>query len=585
LIKFQNIDEWPRQALSPKKALAFFLGFLALVFALYSGVSGHEYVLDDEAVFSKNAFTQKGVAGISEIVTHSYFYGYKDIYNLTYRPLSVVSFAIEKDLFGNNPKAGHFINLFLYALSSFFIFIWLRLLFRNKSMAIPLITSLLFLVHPLHVEVVANIKSRDELLALSFILLSLIFFLKYFDQKNAKFLSGGALCFTLALFSKESTVTFLVLVPLTLYFFAGVKFKEVVKPSLCLLPGVLAYFAMRVWVLGSMTGADTLLQENVLRQASSFPERLATGISLMGQSLMLLVFPKDLVYDYSSLEQVPLVNFDSLIVWAVLLPLGYFFYRAVKKIKEKELLTFGILFALITYSVTSNIFVLSGVTFAERHLFIPSLGFCFCLALLLYQLFEKKQNILFGLVGLFLLLWSVKTLQRVPDWQSNGRLFARDYKKAPTNPRLIRDYCRVRIDQALQQQRQGGGREMLEEVEGILKGRLEKAPEDKRSLVILGLTYLHLGHNDKAIEVLTKVRDRREGGRYFMIAMTKRRMDEGMALEKQGKFEEAIKYFEVVVKNVPAHFEAFDHMGRCYEELGLFDKAKEMFLRRDALRR
>ena len=169
----------------------FYLIFLFIFsFIIYGNTFQNEYALDDGIVITQNHFVQKGIAGIPDILTHDSFFGWlkganNDVAGGRYRPLSLVSFAIENSIFGNNPGASHFINVLLYAVLGMSVFILLnRLLIIKQTqfsnlIHLPFLTALLFIAHPVHTEAVANIKGRDEILSLLFSIIAIINFICY----------------------------------------------------------------------------------------------------------------------------------------------------------------------------------------------------------------------------------------------------------------------------------------------------------------------------------------------------------------------------------------------------------------------
>ena len=144
-----------------------------LSFLLYVNTLKHEYTIDDLIVVTSNKLTQQGVSAIPDIFSHSYMFGYNGREDESYRPLTLTTFALEKSMFDANSSASHFIQVLLYALTILVLFRYLvRLLGEDRLTLVALIT-LLFAVHPLHTEVVANVKSRDELMCALFLFLSL----------------------------------------------------------------------------------------------------------------------------------------------------------------------------------------------------------------------------------------------------------------------------------------------------------------------------------------------------------------------------------------------------------------------------
>ena len=193
--------------------LWFALGCAVLAFLLYANTLGFSYVLDDFSLIKENLLTQKGISGLPEIFKSSYRSGYYLPDNDLYRPLSKAMFAIEWELAPNSPELSHWVNVLIYASIGFLLY---RLLFSitNNNTWLSLVIALLFITHPLHTEVVSNIKSRDELLSFLFFLLMSLASLKYLSGERWWYLVGTGLSFALALLSKESSIVFAVAVPL-----------------------------------------------------------------------------------------------------------------------------------------------------------------------------------------------------------------------------------------------------------------------------------------------------------------------------------------------------------------------------------
>ena len=167
------------EALSIRKTKRW-LGILLAVIgiAVYANTFSHEYVLDDWGLMPENKVTRRGFEGLGEIFRTSYRTGMDVADNSLYRPLSKATFAIEWAIAPNQPILGHVDNILLYGLACFVLFLTLTKLFRQQLL-VPFLATLLFAVHPLHTEVVANIKSRDEIMCLLFLCWSLISVIRY----------------------------------------------------------------------------------------------------------------------------------------------------------------------------------------------------------------------------------------------------------------------------------------------------------------------------------------------------------------------------------------------------------------------
>lgn len=175
-----------------------------LALAFYGNSVFNDYVLDDGLVILENPVTQKGFSGLKEIFSSDAYDSYYKQMNSAnqlsggrYRPLSIATFAIEWELFGQNPLISHLLNILLFGFSAFFIFRFLFIHLKPGDGDFALLTTLLFIIHPIHTEVVANIKSRDEILSFLFIILALHSLLTFYN--SGKFKSGIAAILSLFL--------------------------------------------------------------------------------------------------------------------------------------------------------------------------------------------------------------------------------------------------------------------------------------------------------------------------------------------------------------------------------------------------
>ncbi|HFC00457.1 MAG TPA: hypothetical protein ENJ53_06590, partial [Phaeodactylibacter sp.] len=283
---------------------ALVLFFCAIV--LYISTLRFDYVLDDIIVITDNDFTKKGFAGIKDIFTTESFQGYfgeqRDLVEGgRYRPLSIASFAVEYQFFGLNQAVSHFVNVLLYALLALLLFRVMALLFPIKKKkkwyyTLAFVSSLLFVLHPLHTEVVANIKGRDEILSLMGALAALYSIIKYSKKEKRIYLLMGASCYFLALLAKENALTFLAIIPLSLYFFTKTKFKKIAISFVPLFGVALLYLLIRYRVIGYFLSSGSEITDlmNNPFYGISTGERLATAFYTLALYLKLLIFPHPL---------------------------------------------------------------------------------------------------------------------------------------------------------------------------------------------------------------------------------------------------------------------------------------------------
>jgi hypothetical protein len=291
------------------KILFMLLGGVA--FLLYINTAGHGYVYDDFSVITGNKITAKGLAGIPEILKTSYWYGMTGNNDAMYRPFSLITFAIENQVSKDNASLSHVVNILLYVLTSLLLLRLLLKIFSNYHKFIPFMVALLWVVHPLHTEVIANIKSRDEIMSFLFGILAIQFMVFSYEESKIKSLLLGGLFYFFALLSKENAITYLAVIPVTVYFICTSR-KQILYSILSLGIFTVAYTLIRQSVLHSeITEAKLAVFQNALQAAPDAASRYATCIKILALYIIKFLFPVNLSSDYS-FNQIPIINFAGL---------------------------------------------------------------------------------------------------------------------------------------------------------------------------------------------------------------------------------------------------------------------------------
>jgi tetratricopeptide (TPR) repeat protein len=422
--------------------------FLALItFILYANTLNLKYTLDDRLVITDNKFTKQGIHGIKKILFSDSFDGfYGEKKNLLpggrYRPLAQITFAIEYQIFGGiNPFFSHLGNLICFALICILIFILLNELNKPPPntiwyLSLTFITTVLYIAHPIHTEAVANTKGRDELFCMLFSLITILLVLKYLNTNKILYLLIYSVCFFLALMSKETAITFLVIIPLTIYFFKNYNFKKIIISILPLLLATFAYGIIRYKALGFMLNSGTIEKEllNNPYVNATISDKYATIFYTMALYFKLLIFPHPLTHDYYP-KQIPIIGWTDFRAIISLLIFIFLAFYALKGLKKKNPISYWILFYLLTFSIVSNLLVNIGAFMNERFVFIPSLGFCFALSYFLIieiKKYFKVQNIANKITLTLIIIlfagYSVKTITRNHVWYDDFTLFTTDVK-------------------------------------------------------------------------------------------------------------------------------------------------------------
>jgi hypothetical protein len=447
-MKGNNIVPSPKYSTSLTRSLGLMIGVVG--FLCYVQTLSYQYTLDDFSMIKGNHVTTMGAEAIGTIFKTPYRHGYTTQGDQLYRPVPKSIFAILWSISPNNPFPAHLLNVLLYSLTGFLLFITL-IKYMGSKIHIAFITSLIFIVHPVHSEVVANIKSLDEILSLLFFLLSVYWIHHYLSNGQRKWIVLASFSFLIALLSKESAITYIAIFPLTIYFFTKSKPAKILSISLWMMIPVVITLSIRSIIFNGQIASLPPIADNMLLLAGTdFLTQKATAIYLMGYYLKILLLPYPLVFDYS-LHQLTLVQVEDwrfLLSLAVYLVLGFY---ALVTLTKKNLAAFCILFFLITTSISSNIFKLIGTHFAERLMYAPSIGFSLLITLLLstyldrkdevkqkintIPLFFRSRPILISVSGIVALGLTFLTIAQTPAWRNNLSLFEHGVRHSPQSMR------------------------------------------------------------------------------------------------------------------------------------------------------
>lgn len=477
---------------------------IASAFLLNIGTSQFDFTLDDPLVVSQNIYVDKGLDGIVDIWTHTNREGYDGHKESNYRPFSISLFAIENQVFGKKPAAHHFVHVLYYVFAVALVFRFLSFVFRSNTQHLAGLITLLFAIHPIHTEVVANLKSRDEITALIGVLISLISCLKFIDVKSVKWLALFILGLGISFFSKESALPLVAIIPITLYFFRSLKSREAFIIYGATAGIALFYFFMRIYVAGTPGPAFTL-SENAFFQFT-VPERNVAALSLLPRYLFLLIFPYWLTADYS-FNQLSLGGFkDPFTYLGLVLAIGLIYF-VIKRLAKKEAGMYGILFFGAFYLVTSNIFFLTGATLAERFMFMPSLGFVMAAVYYFNHYIFVDQRRVYGTYALipFLLFFIFKTLDRNRDFKSNETIYKVTAETSSQSVRALTKYARLLYNKSLTANSNTRSRLMNDALKLCVQSEAISKEYDL-TFYVKGLIYLNKGENELALAAFNECR-------------------------------------------------------------------------------
>jgi len=409
---------------------------LALVgFLLYVNTIGNEYALDDIAAIGQNLFVKKGLAGIPDLL-RTEFWHFSNISLGYYRPLSLITFALEQEFFKDSPHISHLINAGLYGLTGLAIGVLLQKWLPGQSIPAFLI-GLVFMAHPLHTEIVANIKGRDEILSFLFISLMLLCYWWYLETKDWGWTAFACVSLYLAFLSKESSIVSLALIPAMQYWFAR---QNVWRSLLSLWPFLIVaalFFYQKKLMIGTLNGSPPIDWANYPYAIEQTQK--STMFKFFAYYVRLLVWPHPLVYDYSY-NVIPSGGKGDLLTWTGFLGMVAMLWLTWKGFMKRTLWGFGLFWFFVTMLPGLGFIWLRGGILAERFTYAAVMGFAFVLIWGLQKILIRSQASmeanglapkpllaryapLLGLMAVVSGLYSFKTVERNRDWKDNFVLF------------------------------------------------------------------------------------------------------------------------------------------------------------------
>lgn len=576
--------------------LVFLLGSVVYLNTLF-----HDFTQDDAIVIYDNMFTTQGVKGIPGLFKYDTFFGFfkeEGKANLVsggrYRPLTPAMFAVEYSLVGKKPWLGHFLNIILYGFLCYFIFITLRNILTSslgeeKAAYMSLIAAALYAVHPLHTEVVANIKGRDEIMSMLGAMGALYGIIKAFDTGQKKYHYLAAVSLFLGLLSKENTITFAAIIPLTLYFFRNQNISQSFSRSLWMWPAIILFLIIRTSILGlDMGGTPMELMNNPFVKwngndyvAFTGAEKMGTIVYTLGKYLVLLVFPHPLTHDYYP-RHIGIMTLTDPMVIGSILAYALLAYLAFKGFAKRKIYSFAILYFLLTTSIVSNIVFPIGTNMSERFMFMPSLGFTLLIAYLMVEFLLPKFSVkaVWSIVVLISLAFAGKTFARNMVWKNDYTLFTTDVKTSSKSAKVLNAAGGALTVEAPNEKNPAKQQEMYSQAVKYLDEAIKIHPTYKNAYLIRGNALFYLQRFEEAIqsyEMCTKLSpDFQDAYKNMAVAFREAGKQAG---EKQNNLVKAEGFLQRSLQLNPQDPETIRLLGVAYGVQGKHDLALEQFLK------
>lgn len=561
-----------------------YLFVFVVAFLQFSNTLDYPYVWDDALVIEKNPDVRAGIEGIPELFRKQNTDLIHDL--IGYRPIPLTTFALEQEFFGMDPSIGHFNNVLLFALLCLILYQLLVTLFFKERKWLALMIVLLYAVHPLHTEVVANIKSRDELLQFLFSALALLNYVNWFRKGNLYYLIGAIIAFAIAFLSKENAIAILGVISVYILFFESETIKKKLIGLIPLIISGVAAISVMLYTLTTNEGHEEtegwgiFYEDQILGNSfmglSYVSERFSNGMYLINRYLYDFFIPTDLVY-YSGYNQIPMMNGFH---WE--LALGFFtliglVIAAVVFVRRNSPLSFGIFFFLITLSPFLQMAVLMSDTMADRFMFGPSLGLSILVVVVVHSILSRipddtlRKRLTIVVLAILMVPYSVLTFERNEAWASSFTLFSTDIPKLENCARAHKHIA----GEYFVKYQDTGSQPFLDSTIKHLERCIEISDKTYHAQIELGYNYGLWGNPGRGIEILEKAVER------FPASMDPHFYLGNLYMEN-GDFELAKAQFRSCIRITPKIVDPYFLLANSHLELAEFDSS--MWLSSDALR-
>lgn len=517
-----------------------------------------------------------------------------------YQPLTVLSYAIDYQFSDTSPKLRpdvfHYTNNILHTLNTllvfwFFVLLFIKIKIKKKHIphqfayGVAFVAALIFGVHTLHVESVAWIAERKDVLYAFFFFASLISYIYYLEKQKTVFIVISLILFLLSLLSKGQAVSLALTIVLIDYLYhrklltTKVIVEKIPYFILALIFGILAIMAQKD--AGAVTDGTV----------HTFAHKLAFASYGFTQYWVKLFAPLNLSALYTYPDMVD--NAVPTKYWFYLIPvLGILALTVIAVLKWRKL-AFGLLFFILNIILVLQFFQVGGAIMADRYSYVPSVGFSFLIGYGLVYLWKQNKQLWFGML-LGAVVYSGflfhLTTQRVDVWQNSLTLWD-DVLSKYTNSseawvnratykyKVTKDFEGALYDynKALELQPELiealAGRGVIKRNMGDLQGAMkdynraiELKADDAEVYLNRGVCKASMNDFNGAIEDFNKALEKNPNN-----AMTYSNI--GSVYFKTAQYKKAIENYNMAIELNPVYAEAYSNRGGAFTQLGNYKQA------------
>jgi tetratricopeptide (TPR) repeat protein len=516
-------NHWRLTAVAGTLVLITAIAFFPMLFNEFTNWDDEYYVINNELLRGpdwKGIFTQPVVGN--------------------YHPLTILSLALNYAISALTPFSYLFLNYLLHLINTLLVFYFI-LQISGKKAGVAAFTAILFGIHPMHVESVAWISERKDVLYALFFIWALIQYWKYLETGRIKYFWFTLLLFVLSLLSKPAAVI-LPLVLLLLDYYKGrrLDWKPVSEKWM-------------FWILSVFMGVLTVKIQapDALASLDVFPLWLRFFFACY--VLMIYVVRFFIPYPLSTFHPYPPASDPGIFV--LLSPLFIILLAVLlwHQRKNKDPV-FGILFFIINLLLVLQILSIGLTIVSERYTYIPYIGLAFSLAMTASRIRRVQNKLFWVAAAIFILALSVAAFFQTKVWRNSETLWTNALKFAPDAPYALSNRANYLSKLALRTEDPEKKKAIYEMAFEDCRRALAVKPNFDKALETRGLMYLDLGQNQAALadaDSLIKYTPRNKMG--YDIR--------GSAYSRFGDLEKALADFQKCIELDPKHHRAISNRG------------------------
>jgi protein O-mannosyl-transferase len=383
---------------------------LALTFLAYSPAFFAQFVNWDDGDYSFNNILIRNITDIKGILTTPI--------QGNYHPLTIFTLAINWIISGNNAWSYHLFNVVFHLINCVLVF-RLAMLLSNRNGFVAFTTAVLFGIHPMHVESVAWVSERKDVLYGLFFVAALIAYTRYVDTGSKKQYIFSIVFGILSLLSKPAAVV----LPGAMLCIDFLRRRELsLKLFLDKVPITIPAFAL---------GYVTYIAQKTIGAATTtlFPltSRIFMGFYGIAAYAFKMIFPFNLAtfYGFPPInESLPITYYISPLFF-VLLAIGFYY-----SYKKSRLLAFAIAFYLVNLILVLQFLTVGSAIIADRYSYMPYIGWFFLAGWLAYK-YMKPSTAVF-LAGSVAVVFTFLSFKQATTWLNGASLWDQAIKVAPS---------------------------------------------------------------------------------------------------------------------------------------------------------